>query len=139
MALPRPKTLRQARAAYSTNSELAWWVFMRVSGLALVFLTFGHLFMTNIQVNAGEIDWHFIASRLETPWIKVYNTFLLVLSMLHAANGVRYSIDDYLSKSSWRFVVKVIFYSLTVVVMLFGLISTWAVDYHQFNAPLGGA
>jgi len=138
MALPRPKTLRQARAAYSTNSELAWWVFMRVSGLVLVFLTFGHLFMTNIQVNAGEIDWQFVASRLDTPWIKVYNTFLLVLAMLHAANGVRYSIDDYLGRSSWRFAAKAIFYSLTVAVMLFGLISLWAIDYGRFNVPLGG-
>lgn len=138
MALSRPKTLRQAKAVYQTNSELAWWVFMRVSGLALVFLTFGHLFMTNIQINAGEIDWQFVASRLSTPWVKVYDTFLLVLAMLHGANGVRYSLEDYIAKPSWRFAAKAIFYSLTVAVLLFGLISLWAIDFTQFDAALGG-
>jgi succinate dehydrogenase / fumarate reductase membrane anchor subunit len=134
MAVARPKTLKQARATYSTNSELAWWVFMRLSGLALIFLTFGHLFMTNIQINAGEIDWQFVASRLNTPWVKVYDTFLLVLAMLHGANGVRYSIEDYAANPSRRFTLKAIFYSLTVLVFLFGIISLWAIDFTQWDA-----
>ena len=34
----RPKTLSEAKAVYTTNTELMWWVFMRVSGLLLIFL-----------------------------------------------------------------------------------------------------
>ncbi len=137
MAAVRPKTLPQARAAYGGNSELAWWVFMRVSGLALVFLTFGHLFMTNILINAGEIDWQFVAARLDTPWIKVYDSFLLALAMLHGATGVRYSLEDYIRSPSGRFAAKAVFMSLTVAVFLFGLIALWAIDFSRWGLPAG--
>src|SRR5690606_37291491 len=60
----RPRTLRDARAAYGTNSELAWWVFMRISGFLLVFLVFAHVFTNNIVMNAGEIDFDYVAQRL---------------------------------------------------------------------------
>ena len=138
MAITRPKTLTQARATYSSSGELAWWVFMRISGLALIFLVFGHLFMTNIMINAGEIDWQFVASRLNTPWVKVYDSFLLGLAMLHGANGVRYSLEDYIRNPSARFFAKALFMSLTVAVFAFGLIALWAIDFSRWDASLAG-
>ena len=59
----QPRTLSQAKASYSTNNELAWWVFMRVSGLILIFLIFGHIFMNNILINVGDVDYNYVASR----------------------------------------------------------------------------
>jgi succinate dehydrogenase / fumarate reductase, membrane anchor subunit len=135
MALARPKTLQQARSAYNTNSELAWWVFMRISGLALIFLTFGHLFMSNILINAGEVDYAYVAQRFSTTWVKIYDTFLLGLAMLHGGNGLRYSIEDYIQKPSSRFVAKSILYVLMIGIMIFGIISLWAIAY----APPSGA
>ena len=49
---PKPRTFNDARATYSTSPELAWWVFMRISGFLLVFLTFGHLWANNMAFNA---------------------------------------------------------------------------------------
>jgi succinate dehydrogenase / fumarate reductase membrane anchor subunit len=138
MAVARPKTLREARATYTVNSELAWWVFMRVSGLALIFLTFGHLYMTNILINAGEIDFNLVSERLSITWVKVYDTFLLGLAMLHGANGFRYSVEDYIANPAPRFFVKILLYSLTVVIFVFGIISLWAIDYTQFGSAAGG-
>ena len=48
---PRAKTRRSAR---STNFELYSWVFMRVSGLLLVFLVLGHLFVMHIADGGVE-------------------------------------------------------------------------------------
>ena len=138
MAVARPKTLRQAQKVYDTNSELAWWVFMRVSGLALIFLTFGHLFMTNILIDAGKIDFTFVASRLSNPLIKIYDTFLLGLAMLHGVNGLRYSLEDYISARSGRFMAKVLVYSLMVAVFVFGIMALWATDFSQFEVVPAG-
>ena len=129
MALARPKTLRQAKETYSTNSELGWWVFMRISGLALIFLTFGHLFMSNIAINAGEVDYAYVAQRFSTTWVKIYDSFLLGLAMLHGGNGLRYSIEDYIQKPSSRFVAKSILYVFMIGIMIFGIISLWAIAY----------
>lgn len=138
MAVARPKTLRQARTTYQANTELAWWIFMRISGLALIFLTFGHLFMTNILVDAGKIDFEFVTGRLTNPVIKVYDTFLLGLAVLHGANGLRYSIEDYISSRSARFGTKMALYVIFIIVFLFGIIALWAADFSQFQAVPAG-
>jgi succinate dehydrogenase / fumarate reductase membrane anchor subunit len=136
MAVRAPRTLRDARATYTTNGELAWWVFMRVSGLALIFLTFGHLYMSNIVIDAGQIDFNYVARRLSITWVKIYDTLLLGLAVLHGVNGARYSIEDYARHPGWRFGIKMGLYSATVLVMIIGIISLWAVDYTQYlNLP----
>lgn len=134
MAVARPKTFRQARNTYEANSELAWWVFMRISGLLLIFLTFGHLFMTNILIDAGKIDFEFVASRLSNPAIRIFDTFLLGLALLHGMNGLRYSIEDYIAAKSGRFLAKMLLYVIMAIVFIFGIVALWAADYSQFSS-----
>jgi succinate dehydrogenase / fumarate reductase membrane anchor subunit len=136
--MERPRTLQQARVAYARNSEVNWWIFMRVSGLALVILVLGHLIMTNILIDAGSVDFEFVAQRLSLPWLKVYDSFLLGLAMLHGANGIRYSIEDYTKTPQRRTVWKIVLYAVTLVVLIFGIMSLWAADYGQFTAAAAG-
>ena len=133
MDAAKPRTLAEARATYSTNSELAWWVFMRVSGLLMVLIVGAHVFMTNIMIDVGTVDFNFVTTRLSTPWLKIFNTALLVLAMLHGANGLRYSIEDYNRKAGRRFVWKIVLWTLTIAVMTMGLISLWGIDYTQYD------
>lgn len=125
----KPRSLSDARATYNTNGELAWWVFMRISGLALIFLTFGHLFMNNWLIDAGAIDYNYVTERLSKTWIKIYDSFLLGLAILHGANGLRYSIEDYSRKPSVRFYLKSALYVVVIFVMAYGIISLWAINY----------
>jgi succinate dehydrogenase / fumarate reductase membrane anchor subunit len=128
-----PRTLKQARATYSTNGELAWWVFMRVSGLLLVFLVFGHLWFNNIQIDAGTIDFAYVAERLSQPGVKIYDTFLLAFAMLHGVNGLRYSIEDYVKKPGRRFWAKVALFSIAGIVFVLGTMTLWAFSYEQMG------
>lgn len=130
--MQRPRTLEQARVAYATNSEVNWWIFMRVSGLALIILLFGHLIMTNILINAGDVDFEFVAQRLSLPWLKVYDSFLLGLALLHGTNGIRYSIEDYTRSPESRTVWKIVLYAVMILVLIFGVMALWAADYGQF-------
>ena len=48
------------------------WYFMRISGLVLVFLAVGHLFIMHIVNNVESINYAFVASRWTAPrtgWI----------------------------------------------------------------------
>lgn len=128
-----PRTLKQARATYSSNGELAWWVFMRVSGLLLVFLVFGHLFFNNILIDAGTIDFAYVAQRLSQPGVKIYDTFLLAFAMLHGVNGLRYSIEDYVKKPGRRFWAKVALFSIAGIVFVLGTMTLWAFSYEQMG------
>jgi succinate dehydrogenase / fumarate reductase, membrane anchor subunit len=129
----KPRTLREAKATYETNSELAWWVFMRVSGLALIFLVFGHVYFNNLAFNAGEIDYDYVANRLSRSWVKVYDTFLLGFSLLHGVNGLRYSVEDYVRQPARRFWTKVALYTVAGIILVLGVMTLWAFSYEEMG------
>jgi succinate dehydrogenase / fumarate reductase, membrane anchor subunit len=129
----RPRTLRDARTTYATSGELAWWVFMRVSGFLLVFLTFGHLWANNMAFNAGEIDFAYVAGRLAQPSVKVYDSFLLLFAMLHGVNGLRYSIEDYVKRPGARFWWKAVLFTVAGIVLVLGVMALWTFSFDEMG------
>ena len=129
----KPRTLREAKNIYNTNGELAWWVFMRVSGLVLIFLVFGHVFFNNIAFNAGHIDYDYVANRFSQSWVKVYDSFLLGFAMLHGVNGLRYSIEDYIRRPGRRFWTKILLYFVAGVMLVLGVMTLWTFTYKEMG------
>mgnify|MGYP002738618614 CR=1 FL=1 len=135
-ASSRPRTLKEAQAAYTTNSELAWWVFMRVSGLILVFLVLGHLWFNNIQINVADVDYAYVADRLSRSWVRIYDTFLLGFAMLHGVNGLRYSIEDYVRRPTRRFWWKTVLYTIAGIIFVLGAMTLWAFSYEEMGQAI---
>ena len=69
---------------------------MRGSGLLLVVLVFGHLFV-NLMLGEGihQIDFAFVAGKWANPFWQVWDLVMLWLAMLHGSNGLRTIINDY--------------------------------------------
>ena len=84
----------------SGGYELFMWYFMRLSGLALVFLAVGHLFIMHILNNVETINYAFIASRWTAPrtgWIwRLWDLSLISLAVIHGFNGLRQVLYEYL-------------------------------------------
>jgi succinate dehydrogenase / fumarate reductase, membrane anchor subunit len=135
----RPKTLKQARATYNTNWELAWWVFMRISGFLLIFLVFAHIFFNNIQINVASVNYAYVAKELSKAWVKVYESFLLGLAMLHGTNGLRYSIEDYFRRPGTRFWLKAVLFTLAGLLFVIGVMALWAFSYQQMSTAINAA
>jgi len=128
-----PRTFRDAKAAYATNGELAWWVFMRISGFLLVFLTFGQLWANNIAFNAGNIDFDYVARRVAQPSVRVYDSFLLFFALLHGVNGLRYSIEDYVKLPARRLAWKVSLYTVAGIVLILGVMALWTFTFTEMG------
>jgi len=129
----QPRTWREAKSTYQTNPELAWWVFMRLSGFLLVFLTFGHLWANNIAFNAGEIDFAYVAGRLAQPTVKIYDSFLLLFALLHGVNGLRYSIEDYVRRPGRRFWAKAILFTVAGAIFVLGVMALWTFSFEEMG------
>ncbi len=129
----RPKTLQQAREVYSSNSELAWWVFMRISGFLLVFLVFAHVFINNILVDAGTIDYDYVANRLRQPAVRVFDSFLLGFALLHSVNGLRYSVEDYVKGPRGRFWAKTVLYTVSGAIFVVGVMTLWTFTFSEMG------
>lgn len=129
----KPRTFSDARSTYATSGELAWWVFMRISGFLLVFLTFGHLWANNMAFNAGEIDFAYVAGRLAQPGVKVYDSFLLLFAMLHGVNGLRYSIEDYVKRPGARFWWKAALFTAAGAIFILGVMTLWTFSFDEMG------
>ncbi len=129
----RPKNLQEARDRSRNNAELAWWVFMRVSGLFLVFLVFAHVFVNNILINVATVDYNYVATRLAKPGVKVFDTFLLGLAMLHGVNGLRVVIGDNIRRPGLRFWVQVVLIVVSVGIFVAGVMTLWAFSYREMG------
>ena len=91
-----------ARVKPHGGLELWSWVFMRISGLVLLFLALGHLALMHLIHTVDEISYTFVATRYAHWGWRGYDLAMVVLAMLHGINGTRVMIDDYLSQSRWR-------------------------------------
>ena len=78
------------------NVEKWGWIYMRASGVVLIVLIFGHLFV-NLVAGEGvkQIDFAFIAGKYATPFWQVWDCLMLWLALIHGTNGMRTITNDY--------------------------------------------
>ncbi len=96
IAAPRsPHTTPRKRGV---NWEKWGWLYMRISGVLLVVLIFGHLFI-NLMTNTGisQLDFAFVAGKFATPFWQWWDVAMLWLALIHGANGMRTIVNDYVS------------------------------------------
>ena len=119
----------RSKAARGGNFELNSWLFMRGSGLLLLVLVFGHLFV-NLMLGEGihQVDFAFVAGKWANPFWQVWDLAMLWLAMLHGCNGLRTIISDYAERSNTRFALKTLLYFGTLVVIVLGTLVIFTFD-----------
>ena len=92
-----------ARRRRGFNLEKWGWLFMRISGVVLVVLIFGHLFV-NLMLGEGihALDFAFIAGKFATPFWQWWDVLMLWLALIHGANGMRTIVNDYVTGEKAR-------------------------------------
>lgn len=108
------------RARPDSGLELYAWLFMRISGVVLLFMALGHLTIMHIINNIEVVNYSFVAERFATPFWRTYDLVMLWLAMIHGANGVRYLIDDYISARGWRLVSLGSLYVVSFIILALG-------------------
>ena len=119
---------RRSRATRS-NFELWSWVFMRGSGLLLITLVLGHLFV-NLMLGEGikQIDFAFVAGKWSSPFWQTWDLLMLWLAQLHGANGVRTIINDYAEKDRTRLVLKTLLIASVGLIVVLGTLVIFTFD-----------
>lgn len=122
-----PKYIRGPKSR--GNFEMLGWLFMRLSGVVLVVLIFGHL-IANLIVGDGinALSFGFVAGKWASPVWQFWDLALLWLSMLHGTNGVRTIINDYAEKHSTRAWLKGLLYVATIFIVVLGSLVIFTFD-----------
>ena len=109
-----------SRSRPDSGLELYAWLFMRISGVVLLFLALGHLTIMHIINNIEVVNYDFVAQRFMTPFWRTYDLVMLWLAMIHGMNGIRYLIDDYISPRGWRLVSLASLYVVSFIILALG-------------------
>ena len=96
------------------------WFFMRLSGLALLFLALTHFTITHIANDVVATDSDFVARRWDNPLWRIFDWALLALALAHGLNGLRWIIDDYVRAPRARLATKVVVVGLSVALFALG-------------------
>ena len=100
--------------------ELAIWILMRLSGLALFVLVLSHYLILHVLYDPAEQDASWIAEfRWSSTFWRAYDWSMLMLVLFHAFVGVRIVIGDVLGGRPAR-ILRVLLYGLAVVLFILG-------------------
>ena len=135
--MPRsPRATRSNRRTTRGNTEMAGWLFMRISGIVLVVLVLGHL-IVNLLVDDGisGINFAFVAGKWADIRWQIWDLLMLWLAMIHGANGVRTIINDYAERDSTRVVLKTLLATAFTVTVVLGTLVIFTFDPCSAGAP----
>ncbi len=128
-----PKAVRRQRRF---NFEKWGWIYMRSSGIVLVVLIFGHLFV-NLVAGQGvkAIDFAFVGGKLSQPFWQIWDTLLLWLALIHGSNGMRTIVNDYASNRLLRVIFKGALVASAIVLLVLGTLVIFTFDPCPVGSP----
>ncbi len=115
--------LASARGRPRGGFEIKMWLFMRISGIVIIFLALFHMFLMHFVINVETMSYQTIVERW-TGWQgafwRTYDLFLLVFAFTHGINGARNVLEDYFHSPGWRAFLIIGLWLFWFVLMVMG-------------------
>jgi succinate dehydrogenase / fumarate reductase membrane anchor subunit len=125
----------EPRERPGSGFELWSWLFMRISGIVLLFLAVGHvLIMHVLEEGVERVDFNFVAERWSTPFWRTWDWMMLSLALLHGINGVRVVVQDYVRSPGGRIAWNAAFVIVGFALFVLGTIIVFTFDPGAFRA-----
>ena len=111
-----------------TNFERRAFMFMRMSGIALLVLAVGHLLIQHVLNSSGNLTVQVVADTWNSWGWRVYDLLLLIFAISHGFNGFRNVLEDYIHNRSTVKVINIILLILMIVTIVYSAIAIMAFD-----------
>ena len=113
------------------------WYFFRVSGLALVVLALGHIFITHYANVPSDTTFDFVSKRWANPLWRSFDWLLLLLALWHGLLGLRLSITDYVRKPGWRLIANSATWLIAIIFTVLGTVTIISFDEEMSRTNTG--
>lgn len=91
-----PGKITVRRVQLERNFERYAWLFMRVSGVAMLILAVGHMVIQHILNSSTNLTLQFVAVQWSTWGWKVFDILLLWMAIPHGVRGSFNVLSDYI-------------------------------------------
>ena len=117
--------------------ELGSWLFMRISGIILLFLAVGHVLIMHVMdTGVARVDFDFVVARWTgegAVFWRSWDWMMLSLALLHGVNGVRVIAQDYIRRPGVRLATNWIFGIVGFAMFVLGTFIVFTFDPSQFT------
>lgn len=120
--------LTRRKAKVPSNFERRAFMFMRMSGVALLILAIGHLLIQHVLNTSGNLYLEVVADTWNSWGWKAYDMLLLVFAISHGFNGLRNVLEDYIHKPSNMKVINIILLIFMVITIVWSAVAIAAFD-----------
>lgn len=79
-----------------SNLERYAYLFMRLTGVALLILAVGHMMIQHVLNTTANLTIQFVAQQWQSWGWKAYDMLLLVFALSHGINGLRQILEEYI-------------------------------------------
>lgn len=117
-----PTGVTHRKVQVPSNKERTGFLFMRLSGIFLLFLAVGHVMVQHVVNNVHDLSLQFVIMQWSSWAIRIIDLLLLYFALIHGFNGLRNVYEDYIHN---RKTVKV----LNVLVVIFLIITLAVVTF----------
>lgn len=115
MATLSGTTVRTAKVETRSQLERYGYLFMRLSGVALLLLAVGHMMIQHVLNDVHSLTLAFVREQWMSWGWRTYDLFLLIFAIIHGFNGLRVVLEDYIHGEG---AVKVIRWGLFIFMLI---------------------
>ncbi len=125
-------TVRNVQLPQHARLERFAFLFMRLSGVALLILAVGHMLIQHVLNSSGNLTIQFVADQWNSWGWKAYDMLLLAFAVPHGINGLRNVLEDYIHQQGLVNALRVALLIFTVATVLWAAFAIASFDPARF-------
>jgi succinate dehydrogenase / fumarate reductase, membrane anchor subunit len=118
------------RVQVRSNFERYAFLFMRLTGVLLLFLAVGHMVIQHVLNDVHHLTLEFVRQQWSSWGWRAYDMMLLVFAISHGFNGLRQILEDYIHNPQRVRIINWVLAIVMVITILWSAvaIATFPVD-----------
>ena len=100
-----PGKITVRRVQLEGNFERYAWLFMRLSGVAMLILAVGHMVIQHVLNSSANLTLQFVAAQWSSWGWKTFDILLLWMAIPHGVRGLFNILSDYVHNPGLRRIV----------------------------------
>ncbi|MFN2141874.1 MAG: succinate dehydrogenase [Candidatus Promineifilaceae bacterium] len=118
------------------NFERSAFMFMRVSGIALLLFAVGHMMIQHVINSSTNLTIQFVAEQWNSWGWKAFDFLLLVFAISHGINGFRNILEDYVHNKTAVKWISIILLVFVIATILWAGYAIWQFDSTPFSSSI---
>ncbi len=110
------------------NFERSAFLFMRVSGMALLILAVGHMMINHVLNSATNLTIQYVAQQWSSWGWRTYDLLLLYFAIPHGINGLRNVLEDYIHSASAMKAINIVLIIFTIITLIWSSYAIFMFD-----------